>query len=101
MSGTRSALGLWRSTLCHMEVVIRVGITFKHLILPMYAPDGLKAQVVKNKAQVWVFEALQEIMKRVPFVILGIDSDNVLTSKSTLLGEETLPWHVLCDEALP
>ena len=31
----------------------------------------------------------------------AIMSDNVLTSKSTLLGEETLPWHVLCDEALP
>jgi len=54
---------------------------------------------VKNKAQVWVFEGLKEIKRRVPFAILGIDSDNVLTSKSTLPGEETLPWHVLCDEA--
>ena len=58
-----------------------------------------ETEAVKNKAQVWVFEGLKEIKRRVPFAILGIDSDNVLTSKSTLPGEKTLPWHVLCDEA--
>jgi hypothetical protein len=31
---------------------------------------------VKNKAQVWVFEALQDIRKRLPFELLGIDSDS-------------------------
>ena len=31
---------------------------------------------VKNKAAVWVFEALQYILARFPFPILGIDSDN-------------------------
>jgi hypothetical protein len=31
---------------------------------------------VKNKAAVWVFEALQHILARFPFPILGIDSDN-------------------------
>jgi hypothetical protein len=31
---------------------------------------------VKNKAQVWVFEALQEIRARLPFPLLGLDSDN-------------------------
>lgn len=31
---------------------------------------------VKNKAQRWVFEALQQILRRVPFPVLGIDSDN-------------------------
>lgn len=31
---------------------------------------------VKNKAAVWVFEALQHILTRFPFPILGIDSDN-------------------------
>lgn len=35
-----------------------------------------ETQAVKNKAQVWVFEALQDIRNRVPFDILGIDSDN-------------------------
>ena len=31
---------------------------------------------VKNKAQVWVFEGIKEIEGRLPFSILGIDSDN-------------------------
>jgi len=33
-------------------------------------------QAVKNKAQRWVFEALQDIRDRMPFALLGIDSDN-------------------------
>jgi hypothetical protein len=31
---------------------------------------------VKNKAQVWVFAGIKEIEERLPFSILGIDSDN-------------------------
>jgi len=31
---------------------------------------------VKNRAQVWVFEALEEIRRRLPFELLGLDSDN-------------------------
>ncbi len=31
---------------------------------------------VKNKAAVWVFEALQHVIARFPFPIIGIDSDN-------------------------
>ena len=31
---------------------------------------------VRNKARIWVFEALQEARKRLPFVLLGLDSDN-------------------------
>lgn len=31
---------------------------------------------VRNKAQVWVFEALHEIRQRLPFPLLGLDSDN-------------------------
>ena len=31
---------------------------------------------VKNKAQIWVFEGIKEIERRLPFSILGIDSDN-------------------------
>ena len=33
-------------------------------------------QAVRNKAQVWVFAALKEIRTRLPFKLLGIDSDN-------------------------
>lgn len=33
-------------------------------------------QAVRNKAQVWVFEALKDIRSRLPFPLLGIDSDN-------------------------
>ena len=60
-----------------------------------------ETEAVKNKAQVWVFAGIERAKARFPFEIKGIDSDNVLTSKSSLPGEETLPWHVLCDEALP
>lgn len=31
---------------------------------------------VRNKAQVWVFQALQKIGQRLPFPLLGLDSDN-------------------------
>jgi len=35
-----------------------------------------ETQAVRNKAQVWVFEALQDIRGCLPFELLGIDSDN-------------------------
>jgi hypothetical protein len=35
-----------------------------------------EVQAVRNKARVWVFEALCSIRKRLPFALLGIDSDN-------------------------
>ena len=41
---------------------------------------------VKNKAQVWVFEGIQEIEGRLPFSILGLDSDN---------GSEFINAHLL------
>ena len=31
---------------------------------------------VRNKAQVWVFAALQQVRQRLPFPLLGLDSDN-------------------------
>lgn len=31
---------------------------------------------VKNKAHVWVFEAIKALRRRLPFALLGIDSDN-------------------------
>lgn len=33
-------------------------------------------EAVKNKAQVWVFEAIKKIRERLPFDLLGLDSDN-------------------------
>jgi hypothetical protein len=35
-----------------------------------------ETRAVKNKAQVWVFEALREVRERLPFPMLGLDSDN-------------------------
>ncbi|MCJ7789769.1 MAG: hypothetical protein MUP69_06230 [Candidatus Atribacteria bacterium] len=46
---------------------------------------------VKNKAQVWVFAGIKEIERKLPFAILGIDSDN---------GSEFINAHLLryCEE---
>ena len=41
---------------------------------------------VKNKAQCWVFTGIKEIRKRLPFPILGLDSDN---------GSEFINNHLL------
>lgn len=35
-----------------------------------------ETEAVKNKAQVWVFEALKNIRERLPFELIGIDSDS-------------------------
>ncbi|MBI5452376.1 transposase [Candidatus Gottesmanbacteria bacterium] len=35
-----------------------------------------ETQAVRNKAQIWVLQALQNIKKKLPFRLLGIDSDN-------------------------
>jgi hypothetical protein len=35
-----------------------------------------EAEAVRNKAQIWVFDALQDIRARLPFELKGIDSDN-------------------------
>jgi hypothetical protein len=42
---------------------------------------------VRNKAQKWVFEALEQVVEAFPFPILGIDSDN---------GSEFINEHLLC-----
>ena len=43
-------------------------------------------KVVKNKARVWVFRALEKICEKLPFEVLGIDSDN---------GSEFINDHLL------
>ena len=40
------------------------------------ATGWTEMEAVKNKAQVWVFEALEHIRQRLPFELQGIDSDN-------------------------
>jgi hypothetical protein len=45
-----------------------------------------ETQAVKNKAQIWVFQALQEIRGHLPFELMGIDSDN---------GSEFINHHLL------
>ena len=45
-----------------------------------------ETQAVKNKAQIWTFEALKGIRERLPFKLLGIDSDN---------GSEFINAHLL------
>lgn len=40
------------------------------------ASGWTETQAVRNKAQVWVFAALQQIRAHLPFPLLGIDSDN-------------------------
>jgi hypothetical protein len=50
-----------------------------------------ETEAVKNKAQAWVFQALQDIRNRLPFDVLGVDSDN---------GSEFINHHLLrfCSE---
>jgi hypothetical protein len=50
------------------------------------ASGWTETQAVINKAQVWVFEALQLIRGRLPFALKGIDSDN---------GSEFINDHLL------
>jgi len=45
-----------------------------------------ETQAVRNKAQIWVFEALKDIQGRLPFELRGIDSDN---------GSEFINNHLL------
>ena len=40
------------------------------------ATTWTETMAVKNKAQVWVFEALKTLRKNLPFALLGLDSDN-------------------------
>ena len=50
------------------------------------ATGWTETKAVKNKAQVWVFYALEKITDRLPFKVVGIDSDN---------GTEFINHHLL------
>ena len=55
------------------------------------ATGWVEMVALKNKAQVWVFAGIENIKERLPFSILGIDSDN---------GSEFINAHLLryCEE---
>ncbi len=55
------------------------------------ATSWTEQAAVRNKAQVWVFEAITDIRGRLPFGLLGLDSDN---------GSEFINHHLkrYCDE---
>jgi hypothetical protein len=46
------------------------------LDLTCVATGRTETRAVKNKAQRWVFEAIDEVASRLPFPLLGLDSDN-------------------------
>jgi len=46
------------------------------LTLTDVATGWTEVMAVRNKAQVWVFEALQRVRSHLPFPLLGLDSDN-------------------------
>src|SRR5699024_6154753 len=49
------------------------------------ATGWTETRSVRNKAQKWVFEAIQDATKAFPFPILGLDSDN---------GHEFINWEL-------
>jgi hypothetical protein len=55
---------------------LAVGDYCQTLDLTDIATTWTETAGVKNKAQVWVFEALKKLRKNLPFPLLGIDSDN-------------------------
>jgi hypothetical protein len=55
---------------------LAVGDYCQTLDLTDIATTWTETAGVKNKAQVWVFEALKNLRKNLPFPLLGIDSDN-------------------------
>jgi hypothetical protein len=60
-----------------------------------------ETQAVRNKAQVWVFEALMQIRERLPFKLLGIDSDNGSEFINSNLAEYCREQRVTFTRARP
>jgi hypothetical protein len=46
------------------------------LVLTDVSTGWTELAAVRNKAQVWVFEALRDLRRQLPFPLLGLDSDN-------------------------
>ncbi len=74
----------WNDTrpgFCEADLVAHDGgATFgeycQTLSLTDVATAWMEMKAVKNKAQIYVFQALQEIRRELPFGLLGLDSDN-------------------------
>jgi hypothetical protein len=66
-------------------VASRTAISARPLDVTDVASGWTETQAVLNKAQVWVFAALQLIRARLPFALRGIDSDN---------GSEFINYHL-------
>jgi hypothetical protein len=49
---------------------------FSNFGLTDIATTWTETTAVRNKAQTWVFAALKEMRQKLPFPLLGIDSDN-------------------------
>jgi hypothetical protein len=55
---------------------VAVGDYCQTLDMTDVATTWTETMAVKNKAQVWVFEAMKTLRKNLPFPLLGLDSDN-------------------------
>lgn len=60
-----------------------------------------EVEAVKNKARVWVFEALKRIRSRLPFPLRGIDSDNGGEFINKQLLEYCLEEHLTFTRSRP
>jgi hypothetical protein len=55
---------------------VAAGDYCQSLDLTDIATTWTETEAVRNKAQAWVFEALKNLRKNLPFPLLGLDSDN-------------------------
>jgi len=67
---------LWRVDLVSHDGGIPGPDVIQTLDLTDVSSGWTETRAVQNKAQVWVFAALQAIRARRPFPLLGLDSDN-------------------------
>jgi len=68
--------GFWEMDLVAHDGGAAKGDYCHTLDLTDVATGWTEQAAVPNKAQIWVFEALQEVRQRLPFEVLGLDSDN-------------------------
>lgn len=58
-----------------MEVILRENLS-RHFDATDICTTWTETEAVKNKAQVYVFKGTKNVRERIPFEMLGIDSDN-------------------------
>ncbi len=69
----RGAAGVWRWAWWPHEGGRARGDYAQTLDLTDVSTGWTELAAVKNKAQVWVFEAIQQVRQRLPFPLLGLD----------------------------